>query len=57
MKQLFKVSTNVECKQVVSARDLHSFLENQDNVNTWFKSQVERPMLDEVVWLCLLSKF
>lgn len=49
MKQLFKVSTNVEGKQVVSARDLHSFLENQDNVNTWFKSQVERPMLDEVV--------
>lgn len=47
MEQLIKIQTNESGEQLVSARELHSFLENTDNVNTWFKRQVERAMLEE----------
>ena len=33
--------------QTVSARSLHIFFENTDNVNTWLKRQVEKAMLVE----------
>lgn len=33
--------TEKDGKQLVSARELHRFLENPDNVNTWFKRQCE----------------
>lgn len=39
--------TEKEGKKVVSARDLHAFLEAGSNVNTWFKNQSERAMLVE----------
>lgn len=44
--ELIKITEN-NGKQVVSARELHAFLENTDNVNTWFKRQSERAMLVE----------
>ena len=44
--ELIKVSES-NGKQAVSARELHQFLENNDNVNTWFKRQAERAMLIE----------
>lgn len=44
--ELIKVSES-NGKNVVSARELHQFLENNDNVNTWFKRQAERAMLIE----------
>ena len=44
--ELIKV-TEENGKQLVSARELHKFLENTDNVNTWFKRQAERAMLVE----------
>lgn len=44
--ELIKISEK-EGKKVVSARDLHAFLENTDNVNTWFKRQADRAMLVE----------
>lgn len=47
MEQLIKVSTNSDGKQVVSARNLHEYLQAGSNVNTWFKNQAERAMLDE----------
>lgn len=47
MQELIKVTTNEQGSQVVSARELHKFLENTDNVNTWFKRQSERAMLEE----------
>lgn len=47
MNELIKVKINEQGSQVVSARDLHAFLENSDNVNTWFKRQSERAMLEE----------
>lgn len=47
MQELIKVATNANGEQVVSARDLHSFLENTDNVSTWFKRQSEKAMLEE----------
>lgn len=45
MQELIKVTLNHKKQQVVSARELHQFLENTDNVNTWFKRQSERAML------------
>ena len=47
MQELIKVATNAEGKQVVSARDLHEYLEAGSNVNTWFKNQAERAMLED----------
>lgn len=40
MEELIKI-TEKNGQQVVSARELHKFLENPDNVNTWFKRQCE----------------
>ena len=47
MNQLIKVETNSQGQQLVSARELHQFLQNTDNVNTWFKRQIDRAMLIE----------
>lgn len=47
MNELIKISENEKGEQVVSARDLHKYLEAGSNVNTWFKNQVDRAMLDE----------
>ena len=44
--ELIKITEN-NGKNVVSARELHQFLGNTDNVNTWFKRQSERAMLVE----------
>ena len=44
--ELIKITEN-NGKNVVSARELHQFLGNTDNVNTWFKRQAERAMLVE----------
>ena len=44
--ELIKI-TEQNGKNVVSARELHQFLGNTDNVNTWFKRQSERAMLVE----------
>ena len=32
--------------KVVSARELHRYLQNSDNINTWFKRQSDRAMLE-----------
>lgn len=45
MEELIKI-TEQNGHQAVSARDLHLFLENSDNVNTWFKRQSDRAMLE-----------
>lgn len=45
--ELIKITNNSAGQDVVRARDLHSFLENTDNVNTWFERQSERAMLEE----------
>lgn len=45
MNELIKIKTNEAGQQVVSARDLHSFLEAGSNSNTWFVNQAERCML------------
>ena len=42
--ELIKI-TEQNGKKVVSARELHTFLQAGSNVNTWFKNQVERAML------------
>ena len=44
--ELIKI-TEQNGNKVVSARELHQFLGNTDNVNTWFKRQSERAMLVE----------
>ena len=44
--ELIKI-TEQNGKKVVSARELHAFLENNDNVNTWFNRQADRAMLVE----------
>ena len=45
--ELIKIQENDKGQKVVSARELHEFLENKDNVSTWFKRQSERAMLIE----------
>ncbi len=47
MQELIKVTKNENGNSVVSAINLHQFLQNTDNVSTWFKRQVERAMLQE----------
>lgn len=44
--ELIKI-TEKNGKNVVSARDLHHFLDAGSNVSTWFKNQAERAMLIE----------
>lgn len=46
MNAIIKITEQNGVK-VVSARDLHAYLEAKSNVNTWFKNQIERAMLDE----------
>lgn len=47
MENLIKITTNEQGSSVVSARDLHAYLGAGSNMNTWFKNQVDRAMLDE----------
>jgi anti-repressor protein len=47
MNGLIKITTNEQGSSVVSARELHEYLEAGSNMNTWFKNQAERAMLDE----------
>ena len=47
MEAIIKISQSEGGKQVVSARDLHTFLEVGANVNDWMKRQAERAMLIE----------
>lgn len=46
MSNLIKLSEN-DGKTVVSARELHEFLEVKSKLFDWFKNQVERAMLTE----------
>lgn len=41
MEQLIKVSTNEKGKQVVSARDLHRFLESTERFSTWMERNLK----------------
>ena len=56
MENLIRITTNEQGLNVVSARDLHAYLENPDNVNTWFKRQVEKAMLDEDIDFIAISQ-
>ena len=47
MEAIIKVTQSESGKQVVSARELHTFLEVGTNVNNWMKRQAERAMLVE----------
>ena len=47
MKELIRIIKSESGERVVSARELHLYLENTDNVSTWFKRQSERAMLTE----------
>lgn len=47
MQELIKIKKSAGGKDIVSARELHQFLGAKSNVNTWFKNQIERAMLQE----------
>jgi anti-repressor protein len=47
MNELIKVTTNAKNEQIVSARELHQFLEVSKPVTQWFEYQAERAMLLE----------
>lgn len=55
MSELIKV-TEQNGKQVVSARELHTFLEAGSNMNTWFKNQVDRAMLEDKIDFIQISE-
>ncbi len=54
--ELIKVKVNDNNEQVVSARELHSFLEAGSNANTWFKNQAERAMLEDNIDFIQISE-
>lgn len=56
MEQLIKITTNEKNEQVVSARELHTFLEAGSNTNTWFKNQAERAMLEDNIDFIQISE-
>jgi len=45
--ELMKISKNEKGENVVSARELHFFLNAGSDSSTWFKNQVKRAMLEE----------
>ena len=47
MENLITITTNEQGSSVVSARDLHAYLGAGSNMNTWFKNQVDRAMLEQ----------
>jgi anti-repressor protein len=47
MNGLIKITENEKGEQLVSARDLHKFLEAGSDVGTWFKNQAIKAMLEE----------
>jgi len=47
MNGLIKITTNEQGSSVVSARELHEYLEAGSDLSTWFKNQSKRAMLDE----------
>lgn len=42
MNKLIKITTNEEGKQLVSARELHEFLESGQDFTTWIKNRIEK---------------
>ena len=47
MNELIKVVINENNEQIVSARDLHEFLEIGKDFSTWFKDRVEKYGFEE----------
>lgn len=45
MKELIKITTNAEGKQLVSARELHEFLEVGRDFTTWIKGRIKNMSL------------
>ena len=56
MEAIIKITQSEGGKQVVSARELHQFLGAGSNMNTWFKNQVDRAMLDETTDFIQISE-
>ena len=42
MTELIKITTNEEGAQVVSARELHKFLESKQDFSTWIKARIDK---------------
>lgn len=42
MQELIKITTNEEGQQLVSARELHGFLEVKSKFNDWFRNRVDK---------------
>ena len=47
MKELIKISTNNEGKQVVSARELHEGLGVRRDYTTWIKGRIDKYGFEE----------
>ena len=48
MKDLIKITTNKDGKQLVSARELHEFLEIRTKYKDWFPRMVEYGFEEEI---------
>jgi anti-repressor protein len=51
MQELIKVATNAEGKKVVSARELHKFLEVTERFSSWFERQIQYGFVENVDFL------
>lgn len=55
MKELIKITTNEEGKQLVSARELHEFLEVGRDFTTWIKGRIKKYEFVENVDFVILN--
>lgn len=49
VNELIKITTNEEGKQLVSARELHEFLESKQDFTTWIKARIDKYDFEEDV--------
>lgn len=57
MKELIKITTNEEGKQLVSARELHEFLEVGRDFTTWIKGRIKKYEFVEDVDFTIVKSF
>lgn len=57
MKELIKITTNREGKQLVSARELHEFLEVGRDFTTWIKGRIKKYEFVENVDFTIVKSF
>lgn len=57
MNELLKIDVNEKGEQLISARDLHEFLESKQNFADWIKSRIEKySFIEDEDFIIILGK-